>query len=976
MKMLENRKVVMIVILTVALVGPAALFAGGQQEGATELTIPSQERQYISPANDDGSNDVLELPFQQFVAPAEDAVIVEYELTVFDSTGEPVFRVREEETERRGFFGNITGAEKPQVQVPDTLTWDGTFQIDGEARNGELVEDGDYTYQLTVTDDEGRLARSAPFNVTVDNTPPTIQPFPEPPYLVFSPNDDDIRDTVSIPQDGSQEYRWTMRVSSEDGTVVYQEVAENENFRNRSEDIRPPSPFVWDGRTNDGELAAEGSYTYTLEGEDRAGNVTTATLEDPIVLSLQAGQLRLLAADDGRVAFSPNDDGVLDTLPLTVEVAEPDGLSTWEFELRRNDENGRVVYQESGRAPLPETITLDGLSDAGEPLSDGTYVAIINARYDNGTPVASEPLPLTIDTRAPEASVAVNTVPDATRPDAPLVFGGEGKDGVRLDVNAEEGVEWTAELLANGVEFSMSLEELGVEDPTFSYTWRGTDMEGDEAPDGLYEVELVATDDAGNTGRSPTVRIEKDTRDASVDATVDGTYLAPRSRTGRSEIPILLEFEPVDDIDEFLLEIRNSDGEVVRSSYTRQPFEVFNWNGLTNGNTVVPDGEYTVWFQVRYYNGNAPVDEESGPIIVDGTPPVIEELRADRRTISPDGDGERDEVTITQRVEPGDDWTGEILDASGDVVLSRNYSDEVENLTWDGTDESGEVVSDGEYVYVLSSEDPAGNRTREEIPLLVDTLGPRESETPPELTIDVEPKPFSPDGDGEDDTVRISLGVDSPNELRSWSLRIIDPRGDLFRSYSGSGTPRSRIVWDGRSDDDELVQAAVDYIAEYTVRDEFGNETTIEEAIPVDILVIPDGDDLRIMIQSIQFAGFSSELFETDEETLDSNLETIRRLAEILNRYPDRDIIVEGHAAHLLWEDPEQRRQEQVGVLIPLSRARAMEVMQALIILGVDRERMEVVGVGGAEPVVPHSNVDELWRNRRVEFILQARGSE
>lgn len=972
MKILDKPTRFALFVVALGILAPATLFAGGQQEGATRLTIPSQQRQYISPANDDGENDILELPFSEFVAPAEDAVIVEYELTVFDSTGEPVFRVQEVETERRGFFGNITGAEKPQVQVPEALTWDGTFQIEGESRNGELVEDGDYTYQLTVTDDQGRLARSAPFNVTVDNTPPTIRPFPEPPYLVFSPNDDDVRDTVSIPQQGSQEYRWTMRLTAADGSVVYEEVAENESFRSRSDDIPPPNPFVWDGRTNAGELAQEGEYTYTLTGEDRAGNVSSATLERPVVLSLQAGQIRLLAAEGRSRAFSPNGDGVLDTLPLTVEVAEPDGLATWEFQLRRNNDSGAVVYSESGRAPLPDRITLDGTSGAGEPLSDGTYVAIMNARYDNGTPVASEPLPVRLDTQAPRATVAANTVPDETRPNAPLVFGGQGKEGVTLEVDAEMGQDWRVELLAFGQEYSMSLEELGVDDATFSYTWRGADMEGGEAPDGLYEVELVATDEAGNTGRSRTVTIQKDTRDASVEARVDGTYIAPRSRTGRSEIPIRLEYEPSDGIDEFLLEIRNSDGDMIRSRYVRQPFGVFNWNGLTNGDTVAPDGEYTVWFQVRYFNGNAPVDEESGPIIVDGTPPVIEVLRADRRTISPDADGERDDVTITQRVRPGDNWTAEIRNASGEVVLSRSYENQVENFTWEGTNDSGEVVPDGEYVYVLSSEDPAGNRTTQELPLLVDTQGPRASERPPELTIEVEPKPFSPDGDGEDDTVRISLGVQSPNELRRWSLRIIDPRGDLFRSYSGSGRPRPTIIWDGRSNDGELVQAAVDYTAEYTVRDEFGNETTIEEAIPVDILVMPDGDDLRIMIQSIHFAGFSSDLFETDEETLDSNLETIRRLAEILNRYPDRDIVVEGHAAHLLWEDPEERRQEQFGVLIPLSRARAMEVMQALIILGVDRERMEVVGVGGAEPVVPHSNVEELWRNRRVEFILQA----
>ena len=114
MKIFQKRMTILFFLAFLLI--PAAAFASGQPEGETQLNIPAQERQYISPANDDGVKDVLELPFSQFVAPAANAVIVEYELTIFDSTGEPVFRVREVETGRRGFFGNITGAEKPSVQ--------------------------------------------------------------------------------------------------------------------------------------------------------------------------------------------------------------------------------------------------------------------------------------------------------------------------------------------------------------------------------------------------------------------------------------------------------------------------------------------------------------------------------------------------------------------------------------------------------------------------------------------------------------------------------------------------------------------------------------------------------------------------------------------------------------------------------------------------------------------------------------------
>ena len=43
---------------------------------------------------------------------------------------------------------------------------------------------------------------------------------------------------------------------------------------------------------------------------------------------------------------------------------------------------------------------------------------------------------------------------------------------------------------------------------------------------------------------------------------------------------------------------------------------------------------------------------------------------------------------------------------------------------------------------------------------------------------------------------------------------------------------------------------------------------------------------------------------------------------------------------------------EQKEELIPLSYARANSVMEALIALGMPRERMTAVGKGGTEPVV------------------------
>ena len=62
---------------------------------------------------------------------------------------------------------------------------------------------------------------------------------------------------------------------------------------------------------------------------------------------------------------------------------------------------------------------------------------------------------------------------------------------------------------------------------------------------------------------------------------------------------------------------------------------------------------------------------------------------------------------------------------------------------------------------------------------------------------------------------------------------------------------------------------------------------------------------------------------------------------------------------------------EQNEELLPLSKARAETVRDELVRLGVSKDRLSVTGVGGAKPLVPHSDLQNRWKNRRVEFILE-----
>jgi outer membrane protein OmpA-like peptidoglycan-associated protein len=99
-------------------------------------------------------------------------------------------------------------------------------------------------------------------------------------------------------------------------------------------------------------------------------------------------------------------------------------------------------------------------------------------------------------------------------------------------------------------------------------------------------------------------------------------------------------------------------------------------------------------------------------------------------------------------------------------------------------------------------------------------------------------------------------------------------------------------------------------------------------------------------------------------------LKTLDRLTEILNKYGQYNIQLEGHAVRLLWKDEKKWKTEENDVLLPLSRERAESIKSALIQRGIKVERMSSMGYGGYRPVVPHSDEQNRWKNRRVEFIL------
>jgi len=107
----------------------------------------------------------------------------------------------------------------------------------------------------------------------------------------------------------------------------------------------------------------------------------------------------------------------------------------------------------------------------------------------------------------------------------------------------------------------------------------------------------------------------------------------------------------------------------------------------------------------------------------------------------------------------------------------------------------------------------------------------------------------------------------------------------------------------------------------------------------------------------------SGILFGYDSSTLQPEAKTnISKLADILKKYPDSNILVTGHTDSDGSENYNQT----------LSEKRAQSVSDYTMYKGIISSRLSTVGLGETEPVASNDTADGKQLNRRVEIAIYA----
>lgn len=793
------------------------VYAGGKVE-ETRFTDETQ-RYYLSPAVEDGKFDSVILDLSPVSSP-KGRSFIQMTFTVYDADGTVAY---------------TEVVELENTKVLPRITYG------GKDLQGATLPDGSYFFTITSKDDKNNESVSKPFSLVIDNTAPEIRT-----VRIITGNTvvPDGEHNVKISIEGSAEVLWQAFVTDEAGTRV-------PVFSRKSDTPQaPPKLWSWKGRDTNGTMLEDGLYMLTIFAHDEAGNSAEFSLNTGVIVS-SAGALTLSAE---HALISPNKDGIMDVLPLTIRGDEQllNSFISSELVVSATTEDDTDIEKRTVIKAQSIAQTFDGKDEHGILLEDGTYNIAVHLITEENNVYVTNSIAVTIDTNAPNISFSIETNPIPTPAGNLLYFGGENHITGSIAVKDKEATI-SIDVMHNGEKFFTSTSE-AVNSP-IEFSIGQESMLGEKVmEDGLYEIMVTSRDLAGNIAQLSPVKVIRDTEEKTMTFTSSASTVSGR----KDPLHISALYSQVG-LKKSSLIIKNAQDAVVRSENFSYHLPSYYWNARDNQNNLVTDGMYSVEFTAMYYNGDS-TTERILDIVVDSTPPTLETFEQNTEIVSPKGeDDAMKSLMITQESsEENNTWRAEVRNIF-DTVITEQTFDSLSTFTWDAKNSSGEIVPDGDYFYILVGKDAAGNRTEKTTSFIVDT--------------------------------------------------------SIYES---------------------------------------GKVLSIHGQMP-----------------EIYFPGYSDDIFALTgdkEKILYENLLAARSIAKLLKTYKDYLITITGHAARLL--SGEHAIKEQNEVLLPLSRKRAETIRRALVILGIDENRITMRAVGGTNPAVEKPTTENIWRNRRVNFEI------
>lgn len=934
-------------------------------------TAPDGTYYYYITATDDNGNSGKTKEYEVVIdTVAPDVELAQPSDKIFGEGAKAALKIKQIGSVEDEWVGKFRSADGTVVRTvkwvnaePAEFQWKGTDDQDAQ------VFDGVYSYEISATDRAGNTSLPASItNIIYSAEKPATNLYVKG-SRYFSPNTDSKTSnvaldlTIPVPEEksGNKLVEWAVTVKDKAGKAV------RTYNQTNSGDI-PPSSIIFDGKDDSGKQLKDGEYQAVVTAKYLNGYEPDPISSPVLVLDTDKPAAQIVASEK---VFGA---GAKDSVKFSIMPVPSSGstVPSWKGEIQSSD--GKVVNSyDFGEYP-PEEVVWNGISSDGTIAEKGQYRFVLSGTDLAGNTGVSQTTELvTFDTT--EAQLLLVVSDTAFSPN-----GNKVKDTITFTpVTATKDVvsyDFTIKNKAGKAVYTVKeSKKLPV-----NFVWDGKDDSKILCSDGMYFAQLSVLAANGSTASASTQNFELDTLAPNLTAETPWSFFAPSGNGAQKNIPVTIKECSAEKL--WVAEVRDAKDKAVKKFSWNGSKESFAWDGTDESGNLAANGKYNIVIFSTDDAGNSFSTELKG-ITLDNRETKAY-ITAEYEGISPNNDGYLDTQKFEIRTSVADNiksWNFDVRKEDGTSVYALSEKDSANlpaAINWNGAGKNG-LACEGTFTGTLEVVYNNGNKVSAVSSPFICTA------TAPKLTVKTAPEYFSPDNDGVDDDLYIKLAGSTKAKIKNWSFVIKDPKGKDFWKTSGKSQITERIIWDGLSNlqkdiygNAERVQSAMDYPYEFTVTDNLGMTSTVKGVIPVDVLVIRDGNLLKMAVPSIIFesdaANFQTANAKLDADKVSNNIKVLNRIADILKKFKDYKVTIVGHA-NKITDNPEEETVDNLAqwgrASMPLSKERADAIKVYLTKRGVNAAALSTEGMGGTKPVVNPKDKDNNWKNRRVEFILQ-----
>ncbi len=485
--------------------------------------------------------------------------------------------------------------------------------------------------------------------------------------------------------------------------------------------------------------------------------------------------------------------------------------------------------------------------------------------------------------------------------------------------------------------------------------WSGKDNQDKSYPDGFYFLQLTTVDVRGNNIDKMFGPIQLTTSPKTVIVDVNNDVM--------SSLGDVFKFVQIKKPKQFYqswkCQILNTNNLAVRGLEGQKLFKKVEWDGKNENGVLVPDGDYHAVFTFYYPNN---ITYQDSPINlrikVGAASSSMNSMTKSTQMVSLNISDTNFSKEINKNIvlnlgfpipkKQIEHWELVAEKDNGSIIL-LNETKPTSSLRWLGDDMNGNLLPDGYYKLkvVVFSVDHVRYES-DYSSLLVDN-------TYPAINVSLSSLQFTPDADGNNDTITFSIKITEDIGLKEWTLTILKGKKSV-KTWTGHEKDIS-LIWDGTDENgNRIVHSGDVYNVVCSAVDFADNIGQSEKQVfKVGILVTSAENGYRINIPSLSFKPDSAVLLPESFSILDD-------VIKILEKYPNYKVEIQGYT------DDSGNYDNSVA----LSQQQVEAILKYMVnVKKMDAQRFSAKGYGPERPIVDNKDKNEKNLNNRIEFLLK-----